>query len=84
VNRKPLFSRIEARTFRYCPALENPVKFEAKVVMKVACSVFLYYIKIATRSCLDLALWLRGAFEAAFFMVSFKSHAQEISEMDHM
>ena len=82
--RKPLFGRLEARTFRHCPALENPVKFQAKVIMKMACSVFLDYIKIARRTCLGLPLWLRGASEAAFFMIIFKSHAQEISEVDHM
>jgi len=38
--------------------------------------VFLYYIKIAPRTCLDLAVWLHGVFEAAFFMIRFKSHVQ--------
>jgi hypothetical protein len=80
VNRKPLFGRLEARTFRHCPALENPVKLQAKVVMKLACSVFLDYIKIARRTCLGLPLWLRGASEAAFFLISFKSHKQKLSE----
>jgi hypothetical protein len=82
VNCKPLFGWVEARTFRHCPTFENPVKFQAKVVMKVACSVFLDYIEMARRTGIDLSLRLRGAFEAAFFMISFKSHALEVSGVE--
>jgi hypothetical protein len=81
VDSKPLVGRVEAWAFRHCPALENPVKLQAKVVMQVACGMFLDYIEIARRSCLDLARWLGGAFETAFFKIFLKSHA-EVSQMD--
>jgi hypothetical protein len=74
VDRESLVGRVEARAFRHCPALENPVKLKAQVVMKMACGVFLDYIEIARRTCIDLARRLGGAFEAAFLKICLKSH----------
>ena len=67
---KPFLGRLKAWAFRHRPALEDPVKLESKVVMKVACCVFLDYIEIASRGRFNLPLRLRGALEAAFFKYS--------------
>jgi hypothetical protein len=82
VNRKSFFRRLETGAFRRRPTLENPVKLQSKVVMQMAGSVFLNYIKIARRTRFDLPPGFQGVLETVFFMIRFKSHRTILPKFD--